>query len=76
MSNNKEEENNPMNTYQTERNPDDAHEPCAESVSIHKKVKLSIPRTSYSQFKCLICDKRDTLIRITKDIRINTFVDQ
>ena len=73
---NEEEENNPINTYQAKRNPDDAHESCADSVSIHKKVKLSIPRTSSSHSKCLICDKRDTLVRITKDIRINTFVDQ
>ena len=73
---NEEEENNPINTYQTERNPDDAHESCADSVRIHEKVKLSIPRTCSSHSKFLICDKRNTLRRITKDIRIDTFVDQ
>ena len=41
-----------------------------------KNFKLSIPKTSSSNAKCLFCDKRDNLIRINKCVPPNTFVDQ
>ena len=59
ISNDVDEENNSMSTYQTQDNPDEAHNSHTHSESINKKVKLSIPRTIILDAKCLICDKRD-----------------
>ena len=76
MANETEQENNSINTTQTENKIDEALDSGTHSPNSRKKLKLSIPRTSSSHSKCLFYDKRDDLIQISKDVIINTFVDQ